>query len=129
MGENREVCKKLKGLYTLDLNKHLFLASINDHFYFMRQYNTPLANHVSYASILCSMIKLVVSFFLICFIELRGKKAKSEKKVDCGGGINAPLTLTRKRVSSFCLSLLKCEETCVKKRDTHRVHLSGLSYL
>lgn len=70
--------------------------------------------------------KIVGFFFLFVFIELQGAK---EKKVDCGGGINAPLTLTRKRVSSFCQPLLKCEETCVEKRDTRHVHLSGLSYL
>lgn len=125
-GRQRCMKKKFKALYKLNLNNYPFLASIDDHFYFMRRYNTPLANDVSYAWILCSMIKLLVSFFIICFYWASGSK---RKRVDCSGGINAPLTRTRKRVSSFCLPLLKCEETCVEKRDTHHVHLSGLSYL
>lgn len=49
MGKAERYEKNFKALYKLYLNNYLFLASIDDHFYFMRRYNTPLANDVSYA--------------------------------------------------------------------------------
>lgn len=54
--------------------------------------------------------------FVICFLP-------GEEKVKCGGDVNAPLTSTRKAVSSFCFLLVKCERSFFRKISTSRAFI------